>query len=69
MDLYQDMDLNTLDYSQTCAMLGLRGSRWLLLSLGFSESSDRRSINLAARMCKLSKAPAEVCRSPLRRLS
>ena len=31
-----------------------------LLALGFSESSDRRGINLAVRTCKASKAPTVV---------
>ena len=40
-----------------------------MLSLGFSEFSDRRGINLIARTCKTNKAPKVVCQPPLRYLS
>ena len=40
-----------------------------LLSLGFSESSDRWGINLEARTCKTNKEPTALCRPPLRFLS
>ena len=40
-----------------------------VLSLGFSESPDRRGINMAARTCKINKALSMVCRPAFRRLS
>ena len=40
-----------------------------LLSLGFSELSDRWGIKLVARTCKTNKEPIALCRPPLRFLS
>ena len=41
----------------------------LLLSLEFSESTDRQGMNLTARTCKTNKGPKVVCRPALRCLS
>ena len=49
--------------------LGCSHRRSQLLSLGFSESSDRRGINLVARTCKTNKTLVVGCWPPLRCLS
>ena len=50
-------------------LLGRSHRRRQLWSLIFSESIDRRAMNLAAKTCKINKVPAVVCRSALQCLS